>query len=163
MMSRAAERTAAAEREVPRMILWNWVLVIAGALLVLIEVALGGFAGFDLVLIGSAFIIGGAVGLWTGNAVTGLIVASVLCVLYIVAGRRIVRARMKAGGSATNVDALLGREGVVMQRVAPHVAGQVRLGDETWRAEVAPNVSGPFEPGDRVTVAGVSGVTLQVR
>ena len=31
---------------------WNWALVVVGALLVLIEVALGGFAGFDLVLIG---------------------------------------------------------------------------------------------------------------
>src|SRR5206468_3483705 len=42
---------------------WNWVLVVAGALLVLLEVALGGFAGFDLVLIGSAFVIGGLLGL----------------------------------------------------------------------------------------------------
>ena len=41
---------------------WNWLLIISGALLILLEVALGGFAGFDLVLIGSAFMVGGAVG-----------------------------------------------------------------------------------------------------
>jgi hypothetical protein len=41
---------------------WNWVLLIGGACLVLLEVALGGFAGFDMVLVGSAFMIGGAVG-----------------------------------------------------------------------------------------------------
>src|SRR5688572_12933060 len=43
--------------------LWNWVLIVSGALLVLVEVAFGGFAGFDLVLIGSAFLIGGGAGL----------------------------------------------------------------------------------------------------
>jgi hypothetical protein len=30
---------------------WNWILIVAGAALILAEVALGGFAGFDLVLI----------------------------------------------------------------------------------------------------------------
>ncbi len=29
---------------------WSWLLVVLGAVMVLIEVALGGFAGFDLVL-----------------------------------------------------------------------------------------------------------------
>ncbi len=42
---------------------WNWALIVAGALLILVEVALGGFAGFDLVLIGSAFLLGGGIGL----------------------------------------------------------------------------------------------------
>ena len=41
---------------------WNWLLVVAGALLILVEVAFGGFAGFDLVLIGSAFVLGGGIG-----------------------------------------------------------------------------------------------------
>ena len=58
---------------------WNWVLIIVGALMVLVEVALGGFAGFDLVLIGSAFVLGGGLGLALGNPIIGLIVASVLC------------------------------------------------------------------------------------
>lgn len=141
---------------------WNWVLVVGGAVLILAEVALGGFAGFDLVLIGSAFVLGGGIGLALGSPVTGFVTASVLCILYIVAGRRLVRARFHTTKLQTNTDALLGREGVVLQRIAVHEAGQVKLGDEVWRAEPVTG-AGPFEPGARVTVAGINGVTLQVR
>ena len=74
---------------------WNWLLVVGGALLILVEVAFGGFAGFDLVLIGSAFLLGGGIGLLTHSPVVGLVVASALCVGYIAIGRRWVRARLK--------------------------------------------------------------------
>ena len=142
---------------------WNWVLVVTGALMVLVEVAFGGFAGFDLVLIGSAFVIGGGLGLILHSPLTGSLVASALCVAYILIGRRWVRARMSARPVASNVDALLGKQALVIQRVAPHAPGQVKVSDEVWRAEAAPDAAGPFEPGALVTVAGVHGVTLQVR
>ena len=74
---------------------WNWALVIVGALMILIEVSAGGFAGFDLVLIGSSFVVGGAIGLVVHSVTVGFVVASLLCVLYIAAGRRWVRARMQ--------------------------------------------------------------------
>ena len=142
---------------------WNWVLIVAGALLVLVEVALGGFAGFDLVLIGSAFVVGGALGLMLHSATLGFIAASALCIGYIVLGRRWVRSRFAVRPAASNVDALLGRQGIVIQRIAPHAPGQIRVNDEVWRAETAPDAHGPLEPGSLATVSGVSGVTLQVR
>ncbi len=142
---------------------WNWVLLVSGALLVLVEVAFGGFAGFDLVLIGSAFVVGGAVGLWTHNPALGLIVAAVLCVGYIAAGRRWVRARLRHHSVASNADALMGQRAMVMVRVAEHEPGQVKVRDEVWRAVPAPGVSGPFEQGAVVTIEGVDGVTLRVR
>lgn len=143
--------------------MWNWILLLAGAVLILVEVALGGFAGFDLVLIGSAFMIGGALGLWLQNAIVGLVVASVLCLLYIAVGRRWVRSRIRVQGVASNMDAVIGQHGLVVIRIADHAAGQVKLKDEVWRALPAPGATGPFEPGAVVTVAGVDGITLQVR
>ena len=142
---------------------WNWVLIVAGALLVLVEVALGGFAGFDLVLIGSAFVIGGVAGLALHSAGLGFVVAAVLCLVYIVAGRRIVRQRMHVKPLPSNADALIGQKGVVTQRVARHAPGQIRVRDETWRAGLAPESEGPLESGAEVTVTAVDGVTLQVR
>src|SRR5690348_8801030 len=62
---------------------WNWVLLLAGGLMILLEVLLGGFAGFDLVLIGSTFVLGGIVGLVMGNSLAGFVTASVACVAYI--------------------------------------------------------------------------------
>src|SRR5262245_52108537 len=109
---------------------WNAALVVVGALLILVEVALGGFAGFDLVLIGSSFLLGGALGLLFGSVPIGLVVASIACVLYIVAGRRIVRRRLAHTKTPTNTDALVGARALVTGRIADHTAGQIRVRDE---------------------------------
>jgi membrane protein implicated in regulation of membrane protease activity len=142
---------------------WDWVLIVAGALLVLVEVAFGGFAGFDLVLIGSTFIVGGAAGMALRSPAIGFVIAAVLCVIYIGAGRKLVRARMQTKAIPTNSDALIGLKGVVTQRIAPHLPGQIRVRDETWRAGLAAGIDGPLENGTEVTVTAVEGVTLQVR
>ena len=142
---------------------WNWLLIVAGALLVLIEVALGGFAGFDLVLIGSSFVLGGALGLLFHNPALGILVASALCLLYIAVGRRWVRSRISHQSTPTNVDAIVGQRAVVTSRIAEHEPGQVKVRDEIWRAVPAPGITGPFEPGVVVQVQAVEGVTLQVR
>lgn len=141
---------------------WSWVLIAGGALLVLVEVALGGFAGFDLVLIGTAFVLGGGIGLLTGNVSIGLLAASALCVLYILAGRRWVRSRIHIKTTPSGTDALIGLQGVVLNRVDVHAPGQIRVRDEQWRARPVPG-SGPFEAGALVTVQSVDGVTLLVR
>lgn len=143
--------------------IWNWVLIVGGAILVLVEVMLGGFAGFDLVLIGSSLVVGGGIGLLLGNPLAGFVIASALCIAYIAVGRRWVRDRMRNRSVPSNVDAVIGRPALVMVRVAAHHPGQVRVHDEIWRAVPAPGTTGPFEPGTEVTVQGVDGVTLQVR
>ncbi len=142
---------------------WNWLLLLGGVLLILVEVAFGGFAGFDLVLIGSAFMLGGALGLLTGHTEVAFLTAGGLGVLYLAIGRRWVRNHLRARGASSNVDALVGQQGLVTLRVAVHQPGQIKVKDETWRAVPAPGVTGPFEPGAVVSVAGVDGVTLQVR
>jgi membrane protein implicated in regulation of membrane protease activity len=140
---------------------WNWILLLGGALLILVEVALGGFAGFDLVLIGSAFVLGGAIGMAFGNPAAGFLIASALCVAYIALGRRWVRDRIRTRTTPSNVDALVGIRGVVTVRVAEHEPGQVRVRDEVWRA--LPVGDPALEPGAVIVVTGVDGVTLHVK
>jgi membrane protein implicated in regulation of membrane protease activity len=142
---------------------WNWILLLAGALMVLLEVVLGGFAGFDLVLIGSAFVLGGVLGMMLGNPIIGFVFAAVLCLLYIALGRRWVRSRLRTGATRSNVDAIVGQRGLVTVRIAAHVPGQIKVRDEVWRALPSSDAVGPFEPGAVVVVTGVDGVTLQVK
>lgn len=142
---------------------WNWALLIGGALLILVEVALGGFAGFDLVLIGSAFMLGGIVGLWTDNTNLAWIVAAVLCVAYLLVGRRWIRKNLRVKSVPSNADALLGQSGVVTTRVQTHEFGRVKIQSEEWLAAPAAGVTGPLEPGTVVTVEAVDGVTLKVK
>jgi membrane protein implicated in regulation of membrane protease activity len=98
-----------------------------------------------------------------GSAAWGFISASVLCVLYIVAGRRWVRAKLRRPGLATNTDALVGARGRVTVAVSELDPGQVRVRDEVWRARPAADEAGPIEAGTEVSVEGVDGVTLVVR
>lgn len=142
---------------------WNWALLIGGALLILVEVALGGFAGFDLVLIGSAFMLGGVVGLWTDNTNLAWIIGGFLCLAYLVAGRRWIRTSLRVKSVPSNTDALLGQSGVVTTRIESHEFGRVRIQSEEWLAAPAAGVTGPLEPGTVVTVEAVDGVTLKVR
>src|SRR5690349_21159896 len=94
----------------------NWLLVVVGAAMIILELSLGGFAGFDLVLVGSTFVLGGIVGLFTGSSVWGYVTALVLGLGYMVVGRRYVRARMKLPRTVhSNVDALIGRQGLVQK------------------------------------------------
>ncbi len=142
---------------------WNWVLIIVGALLVLVEAALGGFAGFDLVLIGTSIAAGGALGLVVGSPQVGFIAAALLSVAYIVAGRRWVRARLRRPGVQTNTDALVGQRGLVTEPITPHAPGQIRVHGEVWRARPAEAETGAIEAGAEVTIESVDGVTLLVR
>ncbi len=142
---------------------WNWLLVIGGAVLILIEVGLGGFAGFDMVLIGSAFVIGGGAGMALGSAIAGYIVSAVLCVLYILIGRNWVRHRLHVQEAPSNADALIGRHGMVLQRVGRHAAGQVKIDGEIWRARPAVGAGETIETGTEVTVTAVDGVTVEVK
>jgi membrane protein implicated in regulation of membrane protease activity len=143
--------------------IWNWVLMILGALMVLIEVSLGGFAGFDLVLVGSAFIIGGGIGLVFGQALMGYIVAAGLCVAYIAVGRRWLRHRLHTRDTVSNADALIGQRALVTERVGRHDAGQVKISGEVWRAIPAAGAGDTFDAGTEVTVTAVNGVTVEVQ
>ncbi len=142
---------------------WTWLLILAGAVLVLVEVAFGGFAGFDLVLIGSTFVLGGVAGLITGSPAVAYGTAAVLGIAYIAIGRRLVRERIAVSRKhASNMDAVLGKQGLVQQRIGAHEPGMVKVDDEVWRALPSAG-TGPFEAGALVTIASVDGVTLFVR
>ena len=143
----------------------NWVLLIVGVLAFVFEVLLGAATGFDLALLGASLSAGGAVGLLAGSARVGLLAAGILAFLYLAYFRRRIRARLLLTHTPTNTDALLGRTGVVTDRIAPHTAGRIKLGDEVWRARLVHDAEGEpaREPGSIVTVESIDGVTLNVR
>lgn len=143
----------------------NWMLVIAGVIAIIGEVLLGAATGFDLALIGVALLAGGGLGLLFGSPAVGLFSAGALAFIYFAFLRSRIRSRLAGPGKATNVDALLGRTALVTERIAPHAAGMVRLGDELWRATLRDDGEGAaaIEPGATVVVDSIEGVTLKVR
>lgn len=143
----------------------NWVLVVLGAALILLEILLGAVSGFDFLLIGSAVLAGGVIGLATGQYVIGLASAGVLSVLYVAFGRQRLRARLKRPSIPSNTDALLDQEVIVVREVGRDHPGLIRHEGEEWRALLderecpgAPAVL----PGRRVRVRRIDGVTTYV-
>ena len=141
----------------------NWLLIIGGGLLMIVEMLLGAATGFDLMLIGGCLAAGGGAGLILGSTQVGLFTSGALALVYFLLFRRWLRARLTAKEQPSNVDAVIGHTGVVTVRVTALAAGQVKVADETWRAVLAPGAPGAREPGETVTVESVSGVTLTVR
>lgn len=141
----------------------NWLLVIAGVLCAAAELALGALTGFDLALVGASLAAGGAFGLLTQSWHVGLISAAVLAVLYFLLFRRWLKAKLHVRDQASNVDAVVGKMGVVTKRVGQRDCGIVKVGSEEWRAELAEPADAAREVGVDVRIVSVEGVTLKVK
>ena len=131
---------------------------VVGLLMILLELIVGVNTGLDLVFLGTAFILGGLVTLPFKSWILTLIVTSVISMAYVAIGRRYVHRWTTVRKSKTNVDAIVGRTGIIMQNIARNVDGRVKVGNEDWKASAAEDI----ETGVEVVVTGVSGVTLIV-
>lgn len=139
----------------------NWLLLIGGVTCVIVELALGAFTGFDLALIGGSLAIGGGVGLLTNSAHIGLFAAGGLALVYLGLFRSWLKTKLTVKDHASNVDAVVGKNGVVTKRIGPNEPGMVKVGAEVWRAEIVDNSA--RNAGETVVVQSVDGVTLKVK
>jgi len=141
----------------------NWLLVIIGVLSVIAELALGVITGFDLALVGGSLAVGGVIGLAARSETIGLISAAVLALAYFLFFRSWLKSKLQVQERASNVDAVVGKTGVVTKRIAPRDCGLVKVGSEEWRAELAQADDSAREMGADVVIVSVEGVTLKVR
>lgn len=139
---------------------WLWAFF-AGVGLVMILVELVGVdTGFDLVVVGSILVLSGLVTLPFHSWVTTTVTASVLCVVYVFAGRRYVRRlRTWKGEIKTGADALIGQDGLATRNVTNLASGSVRVGNEEFRARAEEKIN----KGEEIVVVGIKGTTLIVK
>jgi membrane protein implicated in regulation of membrane protease activity len=141
----------------------NWLLVIAGVLCAAAELALGAATGFDLALVGASLAAGGILGLLMVSWRVGLISAAIFALIYFALLRNWLKAKLHIKEQATNVDAIVGKSGVVTKRIAQSDCGIVKVGSEEWRAELAQPGDAAREIGASVQIVSVEGVTVKVR
>ena len=140
----------------------SWILIILGALLILAEVVLGAISGFDFLLLGSAIVIGGVLGLATGSAAAAVAAAGALALAYVLFGRKSLRSRLRRPGLLSNTDMLLGKIVSVSETIAPGRPGRVKFEGEEWRAEIDGPRGGSVEAGREAKVSRIDGVTVYV-
>jgi len=138
---------------------WLWLIFVGvGLFLVLLELIVGVATGLDLVFVGSTFILGGLVTWPFHSWVLTLVVTSIICVAYVAVGRRYVHRWTLVKAQKTNIDAIIGRTGIVIRSIAKNNDGRVRVGNERWKAKAEEDIGKEEE----VVVTGVSGATLIV-
>ncbi len=139
--------------------LWMWLIFVGlGLLLIILELAIGVETGFDLVFIGSAFVLGGLVTWPFESWILTVIITSVICVIYFFGVRAYVRRRMAVRTQRTNVDAIIGRRGTVLKSIARNADGRVKIDTERWKARAGEDI----KEGDAIVVTGINRNTLIV-
>jgi inner membrane protein len=138
---------------------WIWLVFIGiGLVMVLLELLVGVDTGFDLVFLGSAFIIGGLATWPAHNWVLTLVITAVICAAYVGLGRKYVHRWTATKKQKTNVDTIIGKKGIVLEPIIPNGYGIVKVGNEEWRARSEE----PIDKNEEITVLEVQGVTLSV-
>ena len=141
---------------------WLWAaFVVVGLLMILLELFIGVETGFDLVMLGSALILGGLLTCFFDSWLLTALCASAFCALYVGIGRKYVKAKMKVSATKTNVDAIIGKTGTVKSSIGKDTSGLVKVGNEEWRARSEEGIN--IEAGEDITVVDVIGVTLIVK
>jgi membrane protein implicated in regulation of membrane protease activity len=139
--------------------LWLWlVFAIIGLLFVILEFIIGIETSFDLAIFGSVFIFSG-LATWPFHSwVLTVILTSILCIAYVAIGRRYVHGWAQVKKERTNIDAIIGKRGIVLHSITRNVDGLVKIRNEQWKARAEEDI----EEGEEVVVTSVSGVTLTV-
>lgn len=134
-------------------------LIILGIIAIIVEIILGAATGFELLILGIVFIIGGGVGILTGSVQAAIGTIIVLIVGYIFFGRRRIKTALHITTTKTNSDSIIGKQATVAADIEIDEPGQVKIGGEIWRAESDKKIV----KGQKVTINSISGVTVSVK
>lgn len=136
----------------------NALIIILGIIAIIIEIILGAATGFELLVIGIVLVIGGSVGMLTGSIMIAIGAIIALILGYIFFGRTTIKKALHVTTSKTNVDSIIGKQGVVVEPINLDEPGQIKYEGEIWRAESDKIIA----KGKKVNIISVSGVTLRV-
>ena len=134
------------------------ILIILGIFAIIVEIIIGAATGFELLILGVLFIIGGGVGMITGSMMVAVSVIVVLTLGHILFARQMIKQTLHITTTKTNTDSIIGRVAKVVTPIDPDESGQVKIEGEIWRAEAGK----PIAKGKKVTIQSVSGVTVKV-
>lgn len=141
---------------------WAWIAWLVLILVFLVVEMLTGELTFLMLSVGSvvglaADLVGAP--LWLQVVLAALAAGALLTFLRPPLLRRLHRG---ADTRPSNVEALLGLEGLVLSRMSPSVAGQVKLANgDVWTARAETDTR--IDPATRVEVVRIDGATAVVR
>jgi len=133
---------------------WLWVAIA----FVIIEIITVGIVSIWFAIGALAAII---TSLFTDQLFIQILVFIIVSAFSLMSTRKIVVEKLKIGQQKTNIDELIGEECVVVAKIDPNKAGEVKLQGKYWRAVSETNQF--YEVGELVTVLRIEGVTIVVK
>ncbi|GAB4302698.1 MAG: NfeD family protein [Myxococcota bacterium] len=122
--------------------------------------------GFVIIWLSVGAVAAAVVAYFNGSANLQLLIFAVVSTILAVLSRVIFKKFLfpkQEKSLKTNVDALIGREGVVTEPLKnEHQKGFVKVGGEIWSAQAASTKDYPMESGTIVKVVRIEGVRLIV-
>jgi len=132
-----------------------WIIV--GVIALIIDLVSGTM--FMLWVGGGCFIGAAVAALLPGIAWAPWAAFAVSTALLLYLGRPLARRFQQQSLTPSNVDAIVGQEGIVLETIDPvSNTGRIRIGSDEWRARSDEHISA----GERVCVLGVEGATAVV-
>ncbi|MGW2305034.1 NfeD family protein [Streptomyces sp. NPDC001809] len=135
---------------------WVWWLI--GAVGLGIPLVLTAMPEFGMFSVGA---VAGAVTAALGFGIVPQVLVFVVVSVALIAVVRPIAARHRGPQHTSGVDALKGRQAVVLERVDAAGGGRIKLAGEIWSAR-ALDPDQAFEPGRQVDVVDIDGATAVV-
>lgn len=132
-----------------------WLIAAVGMGIPLVLTAMPEFGMFSVGAVAAAVTAG-----LGGGLTVQVIVFAVVSTALIAVVRPVARRHRSQGGAATGIDALKGRQAVVLERVDGS-GGRIKLAGEVWSAR-ALDSGEVYEPGRKVDVVDIDGATAVV-
>ena len=131
--------------------------ITAAVILIIIEAATMGLT--------TIWFAGGAIAaavstLLTNNIIIQIVIFIVVSIILLYLTKPL-KTKLKIGKEKTNVEAVVGKTGFVMETISPAAFGQVKVDGIMWTARPA-DTNAVIDAGTEVTVVGVEGVKLIV-
>jgi membrane protein implicated in regulation of membrane protease activity len=136
--------------------LWSIWLIVSVVLLIVEMLTPGAFFFFCFGL--GALVTAGIACFAVPGWVTWMSFAGISTLLVIFA-RPLVRKFVHVETRASNVDELIGKEAVVLEKIRPHHPGTIKIGGEVWKADSEQEIA----DGGLVRIVKVDGTRLIVK
>lgn len=134
-----------------------WLIAAVGLGIPLVVTSVPEFGMFAVGAIAGAIVAGLGLGVVVQVVVFVVVAVALLAVVRPIARRH----RQQPPVSRTGIDALKGRQAVVLERVDSGTGGRIKLAGEVWSAR-ALDSGQVFEPGQQVDVVEIDGATAVV-
>ncbi len=136
-----------------------WVWLIVAVIFIIIEAIT---VGLTTIWFAAGALVGLILAFFKVPVMAQVIIFLIVSLLLLGTTRKIFVKKLKTGSEKTNVDALIGEEGVVLEEITPFNPGLVKVKGQNWTA-VAQDKEATIAKGATVKVKAIEGVKLIVK